>query len=100
MTVLEAMPRDIQDGVYYYCKNDECMDDAMLRALRTELFRWHDLRKNPDDLPEISKRVLCSFSELSFILYYNKSEDSWYDNSGDKGIIPDAWCEIPNFNTV
>lgn len=37
MTLFEALPVDITEALYHYCKDDECLNDATLRALRTEL---------------------------------------------------------------
>lgn len=37
MTLFEALPDDITEAIYHYCKDDECLNDATLRALRTEL---------------------------------------------------------------
>ena len=37
MTVFEALPTDIGTALYHYCKDDECLNDAVLRALRNEL---------------------------------------------------------------
>lgn len=37
MTLFEALPDDITEALYHYCKDDECLNDATLRALRTEL---------------------------------------------------------------
>lgn len=37
MTLFEALPNDITIALFSYCKDDECLNDATLRALRTEL---------------------------------------------------------------
>ena len=37
MTLFEALPSDIDTALYHYCKDDECLNDAVLRALRAEL---------------------------------------------------------------
>lgn len=37
MTLFEALPDDITDALYDYCKDDECLNDALLRALRSVL---------------------------------------------------------------
>lgn len=37
MTLFEALPDDITKALFSYCKDDECLNDAMLRALRNEL---------------------------------------------------------------
>lgn len=63
---------------------------------------WHDLRKNPEDLPEERHDVLCFVihNEHRYYLqgYYN--DGSWrctplgtYLNDDD--VV--AWCELPKF---
>ena len=37
MTFYESLPQDIHEALYDYCKDDECLNDACLRALRNEL---------------------------------------------------------------
>ena len=69
---------------------------------------WHDLRKNPDDLPKkVGNYVVCYLDtmherhtfELSYVDYLVK--EHWVDvynhniEKYDEGVI--AWCEIPKF---
>lgn len=39
--------------------NEEAMYYATYLYEKAEKYRWHDLRKNPDDLPEIGRLVTC-----------------------------------------
>lgn len=70
---------------------------------------WHDLRKDPNDLPkEVGRYIVCYLDtacerhtfELSFVDYLE--DEHWIDENGhdievyDEGVI--AWCEIPTFN--
>jgi hypothetical protein len=67
---------------------------------------WHDLRKNPNDLPKERGGYLVAIKLLkgwdTTILMYNNDEDedelcwldSEYTNYNDDVI---AWCEIPKF---
>ena len=67
---------------------------------------WHDLRKNPDDLPpketeHLSETVIATIGKGGFEAFYNYLENRWEANISGlvfedmRGII--AWCEIPKF---
>ena len=64
---------------------------------------WHDLRKNPNDLPENQKEVLCLLWEDSYYIgYYSINSEMWHFNefSLSKDENEDevtAWCELPMF---
>lgn len=65
-------------------------------------YRWHDLRKNPDDLPEDNKQVLVSIKDGCI-------HRTWHDSHGwrnrnskiryysDKSVL--AWREIEEFES-
>lgn len=67
-----------------------------------EKYRWHDLRKNPDDLPEDNKQVLVSIKDGCI-------HRTWHDSHGwrnrnskiryysDKSVL--AWREIEEFES-
>lgn len=67
-----------------------------------EKYRWHDLRKNPDDLPEDNKQVLVSIKDGCI-------HRTWHDSHGwrnrnskiryysDKSVL--AWKEIEEFES-
>ena len=69
---------------------------------------WHDLRKDPNDLPKkVGNYIVCFLDtacerhtfELSFVDYFE--DKHWIDEDNhniegyDEGVI--AWCEIPTF---
>ena len=67
--------------------------------------KWHDLRKDPNDLPLKmgigSEVVLISYDgEVSDFAYYNFEAKRW-EHDEDAFYIcnppPIAWCEIPKF---
>ena len=66
---------------------------AYLDGLHEGQPKWHDLRKDPNDLPKDSKEVLIITSD-------NRKHIGFYDNgwycSECSGIVI-AWCEIPQF---
>lgn len=65
--------------------------------------KWHDLRKNPNDLPKECKNVLCLCgigARYYSVGHLIKTDNnlSWWLNIGSKklyNII--AWCEISKF---
>lgn len=73
--------------------------NCALAGLKAGRPQWHDLRKDPNDLPpkmvsnhNFSIEVLSDRGE---IVCYNFHYCEWfYWRSGE----PIAWCEIPNFD--
>ena len=60
--------------------------------------KWHDLRKNPNDLPQVHSTVLDECGDK--ITY--RGGDMWtvYSEYYEKGIDaepPKAWCIVPTF---
>ena len=59
---------------------------------------WHDLRKNPNDLPQVHSTVLDESGDK--ITYRGGGIWTVYSDFYEKGIDADppiAWCEIPKF---
>ena len=77
----------------------EVIEQAFLAGLKAGRPQWHDLRKDPNDLPpkmvsnhNFSIEVLSDRGE---IVCYNFHYCEWfYWRSGE----PIAWCEIPTFD--
>lgn len=67
---------------------------AGLKAARKAM--WHDLRKNPNDLPEIYMGVL---NQNGMNVMYDYTKKVWRNDDADEYICDDpiAWCEIPIF---
>ena len=65
---------------------------AGLKAARQEM--WHDLRKNPNDLPED-----CVINQDGKRVLYDYTKKVWRNDDADEYICDDpiAWCEIPVF---
>ena len=68
--------------------------DGFLEGLKAGRPQWHDLRKDPNDLPKgyaENTRFLCSVKgETLFLIRYGSF---WQGN-----FEVDAWCEIPTFD--
>ena len=76
---------------------DENVEEAYLaglKAARKEM--WHDLRKNPNDLPEIYMGVL---NQNGMNVVYDYTNKVWRNDNAIECICDDpiAWCEIPTF---
>ena len=61
---------------------------------------WHDLRKDPKDLPKLDKTDMSDYVITDKgVAYYNGRVKSWYIQN--EYILSDdviAWCEIPTFD--
>ena len=84
--------------------------DTTIEAL-ADKYRWHDLRKNPEDLPECGKDVLC-YIKSNIIGFFNGylvcdlcgidaviDEPMWEDYYGEVSFSFNviAWREIEPF---
>lgn len=86
--------------------------DGFIACAKENGIIWHDLRKDPDDLPKVNRlvrvRLMSGMEHICETCYYEPSEDeigygkliiSFYELNGewidDTEII--AWCEVPKF---
>lgn len=80
----------------------EALKKAVLYGLEAVVPEWHDLRKNPNDLPENGVEVLnedgdkVRYEAVGFSGWIAYSE---YEERDVEVDAPIAWCEIPTFNT-
>lgn len=98
----------------YAAKDSRCQPDFIAGAnwQKEQDFRWHDLRKNPKDLPKVTNyRRNCSDDILLYagtpdgeeiiIGYYDYGTQEWNYNLpvyNDICIVGIAWMELPGFN--
>ena len=69
---------------------------AGLKAARQEM--WHDLRKNPNDLPLVHSTILDENGDkVEYIGYGEWQAYSEYYERYIKVDTPIVWCEIPTF---
>lgn len=74
---------------------------AFLAGLKAGRPQWHDLRKDPNDLPKgdggsVSRSVL---KEDGMEVHYNFWEKQWETSAYVRMKEPPiAWCEIPTFD--
>ena len=94
---------------YKICQRRKDRKHAFLAGLKAGRPQWHDLRKDPNDLPkEVGRYIVCYLDtacerntfELSFVDWFE--DKHWIDEDNhniegyDEGVI--AWCEIPTFD--
>ena len=87
-------PFRIKDGWYDLYLKD--LENAYLAGAKENNIQWHDLQKDPNDLPKENKRYLCKIKAfvgggISYECFdYDTKYNSWKDANGD--VI--AWKEI------
>lgn len=77
--------------------------DEVTENESVEAEKWHDIRKNPDDLPDTDREVICTIDgEVWMICRYAAEYKVWevlFDFSGDYWVIVkgtvEAWREKP-----
>ena len=55
---------------------------------------YHDLRKNPNDLPEDTYDVL---DQAGYKVHYNFFQNVWVNEKDEIDNHVIAWCEVPQF---
>lgn len=96
----EEMAVEYSKSVCAWIEDREPLDEidiqeaflAGLKAARKEM--WHDLRENPNDLPED-----CAINQDGKRVLYDHINKVWRNDDADEYICDDpiAWCEIPTF---
>ena len=64
-----------------------------IRARENETV-WHNLRENPNDLPEDTYYVL---DQAGYKVHYNFFQNVWVNEKDEIDNQVIAWCEIPQF---
>lgn len=96
----EEMAVEYSKSVCAWIEDREPLDEidiqeaflAGLKAARQKM--WHDLRENPDDLPED-----CAINQDGKRVLYDHINKVWRNDDADEYICDDPilWCEIPTF---
>lgn len=60
--------------------------------------KWHDLRKDPNDLPENKRKVWCDYYDDCGKGFYDKDNGEWCIEGHLYCSSIHAWCEIPTFD--
>ena len=75
--------------------------EGFLAGLKAGRPQWHDLRKNPNDLPKRMRKSILSRTVLNQIgtpCHYNYELECWQNWSYIEIDTPVAWCEIHTFD--
>jgi hypothetical protein len=80
---------------YKICQRRKDVKQAFLAGLKAGRPQWHDLRKNPNDLPEDGRIV--SDQEGNNVRYVERLNKWFYRHRTCKANVI-AWCEIPTFD--
>ena len=95
--VFSNPPSVVIDNHSYFLPSD--LKRAYLEGAKENGIVWHDLRKDPNDLPIRGHTVLvygnnkCEFGDY-------RNDDNWYTYPNDISHEVIAWCEIPQFQGV
>lgn len=90
-------PFRIKDGWYDLYLTD--LENAYIAGAKENSIQWHDLRKNPNDLPKkIGEYLVYKISGYGSksieLIQYNSNKYFWCVEHQNDVI---AWCEMPQF---
>lgn len=68
-----------------------------IAGAKAHSIEWHDLRKDPNDLPKNKRNVWCDYSEGYGKGLYDKDDGGWWIEGHMYCSIINAWCELPKF---
>lgn len=69
--------------------------EGFLAGLKAGRPQWHDLRKDPNDLPKNDSYVLIATQKRVYLGFY---DCCWFSHEIDDIGDVIAWCEIPTFD--
>ena len=89
----------------HFLSETEYAENAYIAGATENCIEWHDLRKDPNDLPEKmglgSREVYIEYkSGVTDFAYYRFDKKRWVRSENEElaeNVI--AWCEIPRFNS-
>ena len=72
---------------------------GFLAGLKAGRPKWHDLRKNSEDLPPARKVVFISgyLGDMKDLHGFDEWDGEKWLNMDMPGLVREAWCEIPTF---
>lgn len=72
---------------------------GLVTGLKAGRPQWHDLEKDPTDLPKDKHDVWCKWLDQYSEGWYDKDTDTWtLIYRGYHVHCIDAWCELPTFD--
>lgn len=97
MTVDEKLAEEYANetfGLYYPTEQERYqVEQAFLAGLKAGRSKWHDLQKDPNDLPT------CDCETISLHKNGNKNIQKWKNGNWTNAIVIPviAWYELPKF---
>lgn len=75
------------------------IENAYIAGAEENGIQWHDLRKDPKDLPKEVKngRSKVVYGDKGEPIYFSYKTNWWKDYLDHERYPPVAWCEIPTF---
>lgn len=84
---------------YKICQRRKDRKQAFLAGLKAGRPQWHDLEKDPTDLPKDKHDVWCKALDHYGEGWYDKDTNTWtLIYRGYLLHCIEAWCEIPTFD--
>ena len=98
--VREEVPFNItESGINLYIASD--IEYAYLAGLRARKSKWHDLTKDPNDLPPVDPMYPeCSvqvYSTEKVPIHYCFNTKEWVSELSYEVVNPIAWYHIPDY---
>ena len=98
-----ASTRTADRGGYYFAGLSEGYYNGYIAGATENGIQWHDLRKDPNDLPKDRRTVVLVVSSCDYVrhkILASYRHKYWvntfnYNKVGSQII---AWCEIPTFD--
>lgn len=100
----EEMAEEYSQKICGYVRVE--LAQAFLAGLKAGRPQWHDLRKDPNDLPDEGTYLVVwqnarGYKEIMQMNYEEDDEEKLHWVDGDQECWDDdiiAWCEIPTFD--
>ena len=80
-----------QKGLEFGVKSNEKVNQIVANE-------WHNLEKNPNDLPENERNVWCYYGDGYGKGHYDKDSKGWWIEGHLYCSAIDAWCELPKYD--
>ena len=104
----KSLIQELERGLFYLEENNRSVREflfykdqinVLIEALdEYGRYKWHDLRKDPEDVPELERKILICYMSGQNDLYM-----TWRTNENDlfpMFIKPEAWMYIDRFVEV
>ena len=88
---------------HYSIETERRAFESGAKFMQKNNFVWHDLRKDPNDLPKECRNVLCfvwqgeGYYCVGHIIKGGDNFVRWWASNKSEQLNVIAWCEIPQF---